>query len=747
MKLHYSMILFLFIICSLDAQDRHDPKFLTIDRIYASNEFNQAYQSPITWIEDGEAYIMIERNEDGQNELIKYTTLSQEKSIFVSSAQLTPNQKKAPIYIEDFSLSNDESKVLIFTNSRRVWRSNTKGDYWVYDLTTNKLSQIGAKFPSSSLMFAKFSDDNNFVAYVMEFNLYKEHFSTGEVTQLTTDGTKDIINGTFDWVYEEEFGCRDGFRWSPDATKIAYWQLDASKIKLFNMINNTNDVYSQVTPVQYPKVGEDPSSARIGIVNTRTAKTEWVKLEGSIVQNYIPGIQWANDDLLLIQQLNRKQNHLKIWAYKPSSKSINLIYEEREETWVDIRYPGEFAPWFDDNDLYMSDENSFLRMVEDEWRNAYKIDITTGKSSLVSPGNYDVAQIAGTAKNTLYYIASPDNSTQRYLYSVDLNGSKKDKRITPEQFEGVNTYNISPNGKYGIHTHTSALKANSSNLISLPDHQIIKPLVSNEDFAKKIATLDLPSVEFFAVNTDEGVEIDGRMIKPSNFDPSKKYPVIFHVYGESWGQVATDSWIGLWEVMMVQKGYIIIDIDNRGTPCLKGSEWRKSIYRNIGQINIKDLGMAASEIVRFPYIDEERVGVWGWSGGGTSTLNLMFQYPDVFKTGVAVASVANQLTYDNIYQERYMGLPQENKEDFIAGSPITHAKNLEGNLLLIHGTADDNVHYQNMELIVNELILQNKQFSMMSYPNRSHGIYEGKNTSRHLYTLITNYFLEHVPIK
>ena len=745
MKHLLTIFFFLATILGIEAQTGRE--VLTIDRIFASSEFRQEYQSPVTWLEGGESYIIIERDENGNNELARYITASQEKSIFVSAAQLTPEKADRALYIASFSLSNDESKVLIFTNSKRVWRSNTKGDYWVYDLSTGELSQIGKSFAPSSLMFAKFSDDNKFVAYVKDFNLYMEDFSSGKVTQLTTDGTIDIINGTFDWVYEEEFGCRDGFRWSPDASKIAYWQLDASDIGVFKMINNTDSIYPEIVPVQYPKVGQDPSAARIGLVDVNSRKTEWINLGGSNIQNYLPGIQWVNNDLLVIQQINRKQNHLKVWAYTPSSKSLKLVYEEKEDTWVDIRYPGEFAPWFDENDLRMVDDQSFVRMVEDDWRNAYKIDVSTGKSSRLSPGDYDVAQIVGTDQKTLYYSASPNNSTQRYLYSVDLKGSQKATRITPERFEGVNTYQIAPNGKYGIHSHTSALKVRTSSLITLPDHKVITTMISNQDYAAKVAQLDLPAIEFFTVTTDEGIAIDGRMIKPSGFDASQQYPVIFHVYSEPWGQVATDSWVGLWSIMLAQKGYIVIDIDNRGTPCLKGSEWRKSIYRNIGRINIKDLGMAASEIVQFPYIDEERVGVWGWSGGGSSTLNLMFQYPEVFKTGVAVAFVANQLTYDNIYQERYMGLPQENEEDFLAGSPITHAKNLKGNLLLIHGTADDNVHYQNMELLVNELIRQNKQFSMMAYPNRSHGIYEGANTSRHLYTLILNYFLEHVPVK
>ena len=278
-----------------------------------------------------------------------------------------------------------------------------------------------------------------------------------------------------------------------------------------------------------------------------------------------------------------------------------------------------------------------------------------------------------------------------------------------------------------------------------PDHSTIKTFVDNKDYSEKLNSLVLPEVKFSQITTEEGIDIDVRMILPIDFDNSKKYPVIFHVYGEPWGQVATDTQVGLWNIMMAQKGYVIIDMDNRGTPCLKGSAWRKSIYRKIGVINTQDQALAAKELLKLPYLDENRTAVWGWSGGGSMTLNLMFKHPDIYKTGVAVAAVSNQLIYDNIYQERYMGLPQENMEDFVNGSPITYAKNLQGNLLIIHGTADDNVHYQSAEMLINELIKQNKKFDMMAYPNRSHGIYEGSNTSRHVYTLITDYIMEKTP--
>ncbi|SFW65505.1 dipeptidyl-peptidase-4 [Sinomicrobium oceani] len=717
---------------------------LTLDRIYNSSEFRAERQRPVFWVEGGTAFVTIERDEKGADQLIKYISKNNKSSIYLSASAITPEGADKGLNIEDFTLSPDESKVLIFTNSSRVWRSNTKGDYWVYDFDSGNLSRIGKDFPSSSLMFAKFSRDNAFVAYVQGFNIYKEDFTTGEVTQLTKDGDGDIINGTFDWVYEEEFGMRDGFSWSPDASKIAFWQLDASDIGTFYMINNTDSVYAKPVPLQYPKVGYDPSETRVGVVDVNSVEITWIPVPGDPVQHYLPAMQWVDEDLLLIQQLNRKQNELRIYTYSPSSGDLQKIYTETEDTWVDLRYPDISSNQWGNNDFLLTDNNtSLLRMTEkDGWRHIYKISLKDGSKTLLTPGEYDVAAYYAITGKDMLFSASPDDPAQRYLYSVPLNGEGTLKRLTPDDFSGVNTYNIAPDGKYAIHHHTDAESPITTRLVRLPDHKTVSVLVDNKVLKNKLQTLDRPSVEFFRVTTSEGVEVEGRMTKPSGFDPSKRYPVIFHVYGEPWGQMATDSWIGLYDIFLAQKGFVIINMDNRGTPSLKGSAWRKSIYRKLGVINADDQALAAKEVLKWDFIDKEKVSVWGWSGGGSMTLNLMFRYPEIYKTGIAVAAVANQLFYDNVYQERYMGLPQENPEDFIEGSPVTHAGNLEGNLLIIHGTGDDNVHYQNMEYLVNELIRQNKQFRMMAYPNRSHGIYEGANTQWHLYTLITNYLLE-----
>ena len=345
----------------------------------------------------------------------------------------------------------------------------------------------------------------------------------------------------------------------------------------------------------------------------------------------------------------------------------------------------------------------------------------------------------------VYFNASPKNSTQRYLYRVSLTGKGDTLRITPHDLSGINLYNVSPNSRYAVHTFSNSVTPPVVSLIDLPDHKIMKTFADNALLKKHLALLKPTSTSFFSVTTEDGVTMDGKMIKPLNFSPDKKYPVLFYVYGEPWEQAAPDEWSTLWHTMLAQQGYIVIAMDNRGTPCLKGNEWRKSIYRKFGLVNARDQAMATKEIMKWNFVDTSRIAVWGWSGGGSMTLNLMFRYPSIYKTGIAVAAVSNQLTYDNVYTERYMGLPQENPEDYKQSSPITFAGNLKGNLLIVHGTGDDNVHYQNAEMLINELIRKNKQFTMMAYPNRSHGIYEGRNTTVHLYTLMTNYLMKNCP--
>ena len=720
---------------------------LTIDLIF-SRQIQEERLGNIQWMKHSPGFTKSTFSTDGPE--IQFLDIKKKEwKSLVKPEELIPEGQQSTLRFSNYSWSNDESQLLIFTNTKRVWRHNTRGDYWVFDMEKKKLKQLGTSLSESSLMFAKFSPDNSKVAYVSHSNLYVEEIATGRITQLTNDGTVDIINGTFDWAYEEEFGCRDGFRWSDDGKKIAFWQIDATDIKDFLLINYTDSLYSYATPVQYPKVGQDPSSAKIGIVSVDDVSTTWLDIPGNTKQHYLPRMQWIpNSDKLLVQQLNRKQNHLKVYSCSATNGEAKVVYEEKDEAWIGM-FILDVSAWGMNSDLTIMDEGkSFLVSSEkDGWRHLYQISLVGDNEKLITHGDYDIATYYHVDEKSgyVYFNASPDNATQRYLYRISLKGKSPAEKITPDEFSGMNLYNFSPDGKYAIHTFSNANTPKVSSLVQIPKHKEIIELISNESYVNRIARYDLPKAEFFKVTTSDGVQMDGRMIKPNDFDATKKYPVIFHVYGEPAGQTAVDSWVGLWNTFLAKQGYIVITMDNRGTPSIKGREWRKSIYRKIGVINPRDQAMATKEIQKWDFIDPERIAVYGWSGGGSMTLNLLFRYPKIYGTGVAGAAVANQLYYDNIYQERYMGLPSENMEDFVEGSPITYAKNLEGKLLVVHGTGDDNVHYQNTEALINELVLHNKQFDLMIYPNVTHSIYTGKGSVLHYYTMLYNYISEHTP--
>ena len=689
------------------------------------------------WTKDGNSYWTPERGE-----IVQYTLPEQTRSVVATTAMLTPAGKTEALRLRSIRPSADNRKVLIYTNSVRVWRNDTRGDYWVLDLDKKTLVQLGPKLPVSSLMFAKFSPDGSKVAFVSKHNLYVQTLADNKVTQLTKDGTDKIINGTFDWAYEEEFSCRDGFRWSPDGNNIAYWQIDASNVKYFLMINNTDSIYSFTVPVEYPKVGETPSACKIGIVSAKGGATRWMNVPGDNRQHYIPRMDWAaNSTEIILQQLDRKQQVNKIFLCNTTNGTAKSIWEEKDAAWVDVQMDADQSwDWIEGG-------AAFLWLTEkDGWRHYYRISRDGKQEKLLTAGAYDVIDpgLIDEKNKTIYFLASPDNATEKYLYKVNLDGSAKAERLSSANTQGTYGYTFAPSGRFAQQRFSNVNTRPQSDWVTLPD---CKPIKAKPDSPKPEATS--PKVEFFQVTTVDGVTMDGWMVKPKNFDPQKKYPVVFHVYTEPAGQTVKNSWgmgnANMYQGNMSEDGYFYISLDNRGTPAPKGREWRKSIYRKIGLINIHDQAMGAKEIFKWNYIDTSRVAVWGWSGGGSATLNLLFQHPEIYKTGISIAAVADQLCYDNIYQERYMGLPQENMEDFVMGSPITYAKNLKGKLLYIHGTGDDNVHYQSGERLINELVKHNKIFQLMAYPNRSHGIFEGEGTSKHLATLFTQFLKENCP--
>jgi dipeptidyl-peptidase-4 len=723
------------------AADRVQALEQQIDRIYKDSEYALPRFGPARWLDDGTAYTTVERADGGGSDVVRYDAATGARSVLISSAQLTPAGGKKPLSIADYVWSADGSKLLIFTNTRKVWRQNTRGDYWVLNVKGGGLKQLGAGAPEASLMFAKFSPDATRVGYVRANNIYVERLDDGRVTPLTSDGSETIINGTSDWVYEEEFGVRDGFRWSPDGRSIAYWQFDSSGVGIFALINNTDSLYPVITKIPYPKAGTTNSSARIGVVSADGGPTTWIKTEGDPRNTYLARIGWIDANTVAIQQLNRLQNRNDFLSADVKSGAVKRIFRDESRQWVDIN---EEVPWIDGGRtfLWQSEKNG--------WNQVYRVPREGGDGQVITRFDGDVVDIAGFDERGgwMYFRASPDNAGQRYLYRAKLDGSSAPERVTPANQPGTHRYDVSPNGRLAFHTHSTFETPPVVNVIELPAHKPIRALTDPSAVAAKVKPLLNPPAEFFRVDIGDGVMLDGYMIKPAAFDATRKYPFITHVYGEPAGQTVNDSWGGnqmLFHRALAETGYIVISIDNRGTPAPRGTEWRKVVYGTVGDLSSKDQAAAVRALLaKHSYLDAERVGVWGWSGGGTNTLNAMFRFPDLYKVGVSVAPVPDQRLYDTIYQERYMGLPQENVEGYRVGSAINFAEGLRGKLLLVHGSGDDNVHVQGTEKLINRLIELGKPFDAMIYPNRSHSISEGTGTTPHVYKLIARYFLQHL---
>ena len=712
-----------------------------IDRIYKDNEYALPRFGPARWLGDGTAYTTVERAEGGGSDIVRYDAATGTRSVLISSTQLTPSGGNKPLTIADYVWSDDGNKLLIFTNTRKVWRQNTRGDYWVLNLKDGGLKQVGAGAPEASLMFAKFSPDATRVGYVRANNIYVEHLDGGRISQLTSDGSDTIINGTSDWVYEEEFGVRDGFRFSPDGRSIAYWQFDSSGVGMFSLINNTDSLYPVVTKIPYPKAGTTNSSARIGVVSADGGPTTWIKTEGDPRNTYLARIGWIDAATVAIQQLNRLQNRNDFLSADVKSGAVKRIFRDESRQWVDIN---EEVPWIDGG-------RTFLWQSEKSgWNQVYRVPREGGDGQLITKFNGDVVDIAGFDEKGgwMYFRASPDNAGQRYLYRARLDGSSAPERVTPANQPGTHRYDVSPNGRLAFHTYSTFETPPVVNVIELPSHKPVRALTDPSAVAAKVKPLLNPPAEFFRVDIGDGVMLDGYMIKPPAFDATKKYPFITHVYGEPAGQTVNDAWGGsqlLFHRALAGTGYIVISIDNRGTPAPRGTEWRKVVYGTVGDLSSKDQAAAVRALIaKHSYLDGDRVGVWGWSGGGTNTLNAMFRFPDLYKVGVSVAPVPDQRLYDTIYQERYMGLPQENVEGYRVGSAINFAEGLQGKLLLIHGSGDDNVHVQGTEKLINRLIELGKPFDSMIYPNRSHSISEGTGTTAHVYKLIARYFVQNL---
>jgi dipeptidyl-peptidase 4 len=730
-----------------------------LHRMYASSDFEVKYFGPARWLDGGAFYTTVEPSQavkDAQD-IVRYETATGKREILVSASKLVPPDAPAPLTIENYTWSKDKSRLLIFTNSKAVWRRDTRGDYWVVELKNGTIHKLGGEAPSSSLMFAKFSPDGSKVGYVQANNIYVEDVADERITQITRDGSDTIVNGTSDWVYEEELDVRDGFRWSPDGRRIAYWQFDTSGVGTFKLIYNLGAPKEIITGFPYPGIGAYPSvlnipypipgtknsAVRAGVVSVDGGETRWMAVPGDPRENYIARMEWAeNSNELAIEHLNRLQNANDLLLADATTGSVRQVFRDQDAAWVDVM----------DEIKWVHGGKDFLWLSErDGWRHAYLVSRDGSAVRLITPGDYDAMNIEGIdEKNgSLYFVASPENAAQRYLYRANLDGSGRAERVSPDSEAGTHQYDISPDGRWAFHTYSRADVTPITELVALPEHRVARMLEDNAALRTNAAPLLTSRTEFFSQDVGGNVKLDAWMLKPSHFDPAKKYPVLVFVYGEPASQTVLDEWAA-WNYdfhrIAADAGYIVVSFDNRGTPAPKGRAWRKVIYGAIHPVIVKDQSAALQGFLSsHAYADSSRVALWGWSGGGSSTLNLMFRSPNLYQVGMAVAPVADLRLYDTIYQERYMGLPLQNVDGYRSSSAINYAEGLRGHLLVVHGSGDDNVHYAGTELLLNRLIELDKPVDFMEYPNRTHAISEGPGTTLHLYSLLLRYLEEHIP--
>jgi dipeptidyl-peptidase 4 len=730
-----------------------------IGRIF-SGELSARFPPPPRWFDNGESYVATEPARGGGVDVVKYDTATgKQREVLIPAAQLTPPGASSPLEIAALSWSKDRRRVLIFTNTRRVWRTDSRGDYWLLDRTIGKLRKMGRDAPEASLMYATFNPDATKVAYVLRNDIYVEDVTTGAVKRITRDGSDLVVNGGSDWVNEEELDLHDCFRWSPDGRRIVFWQFDLHSVGNFSLQYYLGAEREIVTTMPYPRTGPYPvtmsvpyplagttnSAVRAGVVDASGGPVKWLQIPGDPREHYIARLQWADANTVLVQQLNRLQNTDAYLLADARSGRVHEMWRDQDEAFITIGFGGlpEAQP--------IRAGAEFLVVSEkDGWMHVYRVG-RDGHETLITRGSMDASGVSGVDERGgwLYFIASPQNATQRYLYRAPLDGSSDPVRVTPATFDGTNTYNISPDGKHAFHGFSSFDNPGLRELVTLPDHSVIRPTANSAAIREKVAPLLNPPVEFFKVDAGGGVTVDGYLIKPPTFDPSKKYPVLVHIYGEPASQTVTDSWGGsttLYHRYLASLGYLIVSFDNAGTPAPRGRAWRKAVYGSVGVLSSAQQAAALRSLNRMhPFVDLDRVAVWGWSGGGTNTLNLMFRSPELYKVGMAVAPVPDQRLYDTIYQERYMGVPTQNVDGYKQGSAINFAEGLKGDLLIVHGSGDDNVHYQGSELLVNRLIELGKPFDFMTYPDRTHSISEGTGTTVHVYHLLTRYLTQHLP--
>lgn len=724
-----------------------DPAMLTLDRIFSSREFSTERPLPPEWLEDDSGYLLAEpasptSQEGAGHSIVLYDARTGQRRVVVPAERLVPAGQARPLRFADYKWSLAHATAVFCSPRTDGADAEAAGDCWVLQTGTWRLHKLGGP-GSPRLSGAALSPRGGTVAYVKGHDVFVEELSSGRILRLTHDGSSRRVNGTGAGVYLGQ--NTSGFRWSPDGTRIAFVQFDTEGVKDFSIINNTDSLYPAVKDIEHVKPGETLPAARVGILPAAGGETLWVGLPGDPRNHYIRHLDWTpNPNELVVVQLNRRQNTARVFLADATTGQARSVLEDKDDAWVEP-HP---VRWLDGG-------RHFTWVSErDGWRHIYRASRDGTKTELVTPGTFDVINVQGIDEpgGWLYFIASPDNATQRYLHRARLDGSGKTERVTPPGRDGTHVYDISPGGRWAYHTFSTFDTPPVTELIALPSHQTLRTLVDNAALKAKLAKLKCRPTEFVRVDIGDGTELDAWVMKPHDFDANGRYPVLFYVYGMPGGQTVLDRWGEsreanryLWQLMLTQRGYLVMSVDNRGTPAPRGRAWRKIIYLKHGVVPSHEQAAAVRAITkRWSYVDPARIGVYGWSGGGCMSLNLILRYPDLYNTAMAGAGLSDHRFYHAGFTERFMGLPQDHPEAYNEAAPLRYAKNLKGNLLIIHGTGDSNVHYQSTEAMVNALIAEKKRFTVMPYPNRSHAATEGENTQYHLHDLYTSYLEQHL---
>ena len=736
--------------------------FVQIAKDIDAGKYYPDYPAIPQWLDNGARYTLLEPAVPPAKgfDIVAYDAVTGgNRTVLVSSSSLVPKGANEPLAIETYSWSPDHTKLLAFTNSKRVWRRNTRGDFWVLDRSTGTLTQLGdLASPPSSLMFAKFSPDGRAVAYVRNNNLYVEDLSTHKIRTLTLDGSDDVINGTSDWVNEEELDIRDGFRWSPDSRSIAFWQFNQAGVQLWTLIDETSGPVPVTHTYHYPQAGTTNSATRIGVVNIdQPGKITWLKLPGDPREHYIPHMDWVpHTRQVAAEYLDRLQCDDRIYVADAGSGESHVIFQDTDPTYVDTNgFHGldQDFTWLPMKDKPDAPPAALLWFSErDGWRHAYAIPLTPTGSQPRLLTNFAADIIASVAldvaHNALFFTASPDDPLRAYLYRAPLDGSAPPTRLTPASEAGTHDFfQPSPDGLYAFESFVTANTAPRLTLARLSDATSIRTIGEFPNVTARLASLETP-IEFTDTPIDNHIVLSTKIIKPPHFDPAKKYPVFTYVYGEPFAVTVVDGpeVQDLFLHLIAREGYVVVSFDNQGTPAPRGRAWRHAGYGSLGVLSTQQQAEAIrSFAASHPFVDTTRMAIWGWSGGGTNTLNMMFRNPGLYSTGIVNSPGPDQKRYDTIYQERYMGLPSTNAQGYHDGSAINFSAGLAGNLLIIHGSGDDNTHFAGTEELVDRLIAEGKTFDFMVYPGRTHSLSEGEGTLLHNYTLVARYLEDHVP--